>query len=91
MAILGSGSFDATQVDPSTVTLAGAAVRLKGNGTPMASLSDVNDDGYPDMVVHVNTQALELGDGDAEAVLEGQTVSGKSFRGTDHIRIVPAG
>ena len=48
VAILSSADFDATTVDPYTVTLAGAEVSLKGKAqTPMASVEDVNGDGLP--------------------------------------------
>lgn len=62
---------------------------LKGNGTPMASFSDVNGDGLTDIVVHVATDSLLLTDTDTEAVLMGETFDGIAFTGTDTIRIVP--
>ncbi len=89
VAIFSTPSFDARTVIPSSVTLAGASVRLKGNGTPMSSVQDVNGDGLPDLVVHVSTEALQLTASDAEAVLEGQTTDGRRIRGTDTIRVVP--
>ena len=55
----------------------------------MASLEDVNLDGLADLVVHVSTEALELAEGDAEAVLEGMTFDGTPIQGTDSIRVVP--
>lgn len=81
--------FDATTVDPLSVTLAGASVKLKGKGTPMASAQDVNDDGLLDLVVHVSTEASELSDGDIQAILTGQTFSGQAIQGSDSVRIVP--
>lgn len=81
--------FDATTVDPTTVTLAGAGVRLRGKGTPMYSFQDVNGDLLTDLVVHVETEALELSDGDTEAVVRGETFDGMLIRGTDTVRIVP--
>jgi hypothetical protein len=89
VAIFSSQTFDATTVDPTTVRLAGAAVELKGKGTPMASAEDVNGDGRLDLVVHVETRALELSGTDATAVLTGQTVDGRLIRGEDTVRIVP--
>lgn len=64
-------------------------VKLKGKGTPMASSEDVDGDGILDLVVHVSTDALELTDGDSEAVLEGQTLDGILITGVDTIRVVP--
>lgn len=89
VAILSTPAFDARTVDPSTVTLASAPVKLKGKGTPMASFEDVNGDGLLDLIVHVSTQAFQLTQADAEAVLEGKTLGGTAIRGVDSIRIVP--
>ncbi|MBI4503356.1 MAG: hypothetical protein HY700_19635 [Gemmatimonadetes bacterium] len=89
VGILSSADFDARTVDPLTVTLAGAAVKLRGKGTAMAAAQDVNADGVLDLVVHVETSALELTEGDIEGVLEGQTFGGVRIRGADSVRIVP--
>ena len=88
VAILSTATFNATTVDPLSVTLASAPVRLKGKGTPMASSQDVNGDGRLDLVVHVDTTALELSETDTVAVLEGRTFDGKAIRGTDSVRVV---
>ncbi len=89
VAIFSDTAFDATTVDPTTVTLASAPVKLKGNGTLMSSFQDVNGDGLMDLVVHVNTQALQLSLTDTEAVLEGKTFGGTAIQGTDSVRVVP--
>ena len=89
VAIFSSPTLDATSIDPLTVTLAGAQVQLKGKGTPNFSFSDVNDDGLMDLVVHVSTEALQLSQGDTEAVLEGSTFGGLKIIGKDSVRIVP--
>ena len=88
VAILSSATFDATTVDPITVTLAGAGVRLKGNGTPIASFQDVNKDGLLDIVVQVETSALVLTDTDVNATLQGKTKTGQRFKGQDTIRVI---
>lgn len=89
VAIFSTASFDAMMVDPLTVTLASAPVRLKGQGTPQASFQDVNADGLLDLVVHVSTEALQLTETDTEAVLEGATLDGTHIRGRDTVRVVP--
>lgn len=61
-SIFSTPDFDATTVDPTTVTLAGASVKLKGKGTPMSSFEDVNGDDFEDIVVHVDTTDLQLSD-----------------------------
>ena len=90
VAIFSTATFDATKVDPLTVTLAGASVQLKGKGTPMAAFEDVDGDGLKDIVVHVSTDALELSESDTEAILQGKTLDGTPIRGTDSIRVVPS-
>lgn len=89
VAILSSATFDARTVDPSTVTLAGAPVKRKPNGTLMWSFEDVNGDGFIDMVVHVAASDLQLTETDTEAKLEGKTVDGSIIRGSEAIQIVP--
>jgi hypothetical protein len=90
VAILSSASFDATTIDPLTVTLAGAAVQLKGKGTPNANTGDINGDGLVDLLVHVSTESLQLSSADTEAVLEGFSLDRSyKIRGTDTIRVVP--
>ena len=89
VAIISTETFDATTVDPLTVTLASAPVKLKGKGTPMASFQDVNGDSLLDLVVHVSTEALQVTNTDTEAVVEGKTYGGGPIRGTDTIRVVP--
>jgi hypothetical protein len=89
VVILSSSIIDATTVNPTTITLAEASVKLKGNGTPMASFQDVNADGRLDLVVQVSTTALQLSNGDTQATLTGLTFDGKSITGIDSVRIVP--
>ena len=89
VAILGSATFDPLTVDPETVTLAGARVATRGKGVPMTSASDVNHDGYPDLVLFFRTQDLQLTRSSTEAVLYGTTFSGQRIRGADSVRIVP--
>lgn len=88
VAIFSAADFDATTIDPLTVTLAGAAVKLKGKGTPMSSAEDIDGDGTLDLIVHVDTTALQLSLGDTEAVLEATTYDGMKIRGKDSIRVI---
>ena len=89
VAILSSDTFDATTVDPTTVVLEGAAVRLKGRGALMASVEDVNGDGLHDLVLHFETKVLELTSIDVIAELTGRTLGGHVVFGFDSVRIVP--
>ena len=53
VAILGSAGFDVSTVDPTTIKLDDQGVKTKGNGDPQASIEDVNDDGFDDLVVKI--------------------------------------
>jgi thrombospondin type 3 repeat protein len=74
VAILSEPGFDACSLDPATVTLADAEVKVKGKGNKlMASCEDINGDNLPDLVVHVETTGLVLTGSDVYATLEGST------------------
>ena len=88
VAIFSTEDFDATTVDQLTITLGGAEVRIRGKGDSMRFYEDVDGDGLLDILVHVDTRALELSPGDTEAILEGYTFDGKKIRGEDTVRIV---
>lgn len=88
VAILSTAAFDATAVNPLSVNVAGAPVIIRPNGTPASSLQDVNSDGLLDIVVHVSTTALQLTNFDTEALVEGMTLDGKYFWGTDTVAVV---
>ena len=50
VAILSSETFDATEVDPTTVDLEGAGVKLDKKDNPVVKSQEGNDDGWSDMV-----------------------------------------
>jgi len=89
VAILGSIDFDAATIDPLTVTLSGAEVKVKGHSGNAGSLEDVNGDGYTDLLVQVYTENLDLTIGEINAVLNAYTYAGPALTGSDSIRIVP--
>jgi hypothetical protein len=91
VAILSSDIFDATQVDPDTVSLAGAGVAVRGKGNKsLAHQEDVNGDGLLDLVVQLETENLDPNEfQDGTVVLEGRTFDSLPFRGEDEIVIVP--
>ena len=89
VAIFSSPEFDATQVDPTSVSLAGASVAVRGKGKSMAHEEDVNGDGLVDLVVQVETQGFDdLGAG-GTVELTGTTFSGEDIVGYDEVVIVP--
>ena len=89
VAILSSPEFDATQVDPTSVSLAGATVAVSGKGKSKAHEEDVNGDGLVDLVVQVETTGLDdLGVG-GTVKLTGTTFGGEDIVGYDDVIIVP--
>jgi len=89
VAILTTPEFDASEADGATLTLAGAAVRLRGRGQNMGTLEDVDGDGDLDLVVKFSINELSLVLGSSQVFLEGQTLSGQDIRGVDSVRVVP--
>lgn len=85
VAILSTPTFDASTVNPLSVTVAEAAVNLKPNGTFASSLQDVNGDGLLDMVIHISFPTLQLTNFATEVLVEGMTFDGKYFWGTDNV------
>lgn len=86
VAVFSSADFDATQIDPTTVTLAGASVRRVGNnssGVLLAHREDVDGDGLLDLVLQIATDQLELEPGTMPVRLRGRTLEGVPVRGED--------
>jgi hypothetical protein len=82
--------FDATEIDPDTVTLAGAGVAIRGKGSKLlSSEKDLNGDGVLDLEVKVETQSLVINPEDGAAILEGETYGGQAVKGVDYITVVP--
>jgi len=87
IVILSTETFDASRIDPDTVTVAGAPVDIKPNGTTASSLQDINGDGLLDLIIHINASEIQLTSFNSEAIVEGLTVDGKFFWGTDTIEV----
>jgi hypothetical protein len=88
VAILSTGSFDATTVDPTTVKFGVLGSEASSTQT---SLEDVNGDGKLDMVLHFPTQNTGIVCGTTSVTLTGQTTSGQAISGTAPIRTVGCG
>lgn len=86
VAILSSPSFDATQVDLSTLALSGLPVSQVG-GTPQFQIQDVNGDGTNDLVVQFQNQSNALRLDTAKVELIGKMNDGTLIEGTDSVII----
>jgi hypothetical protein len=85
VAILSTATFDATTVDPASVTFGpGAATEVHGTG----HIEDVNGDSLPDLVLHFATAQSGLVAGDTEACVNGTTFSGTPIYNCDSINTV---
>ena len=84
VAVLTTGDFDASTIDPSTDT-----VEFAGASPVRWKLCDVNGDGNDDMLFHFKTQDLNLDENSTEATLTCETFGGDKLTGTDTVRIVP--
>jgi hypothetical protein len=90
VAIFSTNDYDASSIDPSTVTLAGASIGFKGKSDNLqASVEDINDDGLLDLMVHISLDGLELQAGSAEAILRGMMFDGTPIVGSNPVNIVP--
>jgi parallel beta-helix repeat protein len=80
VAILTTGAFDASTVDPDTVDFAGANVAR-------SAMQDVDRDGDSDLVLYFKIQQLDLDENSKEATLTGETYDGVPIEGTDRVKV----
>ncbi len=92
VAILGSETFDETDVDVTTLALGPDAAApshdLTKPGVFADHLRDVNDDGFTDLVSHYRTHETGISPDDADACITGDLLDGTPFEGCDTIRVV---
>jgi hypothetical protein len=84
VAVMTTEDFDASTVDPVTVSFADVSpVRW--------TMEDVDSDGDTDLLFHFKTQELNLNKDSTGATLTGITYDGQAIEGTDTVNIVPKG
>ena len=89
VAVFGTNEFNVSSIDPATVTLSGAPIKLAANSKPIFSIKDVDGDGIADLVAHMNSADLRLNSSDTTATLVGKTFDGMIIYGIDSVKIVP--
>lgn len=88
VAIFSTISFDAYNIEVSSLELNGAGVRIvKGKGYQY-SFEDVNGDGLLDLVVHFDRGDAQLTVGDTFATVTGKTMDGTAIKGTDSVKVI---
>ncbi len=87
VAILGSDTFDVTDVDVTTLMFgtASPAHDLTDSDTYNEHIQDVNDDGFLDLVSHYKQKETGIGCSDIEATLTGELLDGTPIEGTDSV------
>ena len=89
VAILGSGDLNVTAINPRTIRLNGVDVMLVGKSDKsLCHQTDVNDDGYEDLVCDVRTTGFKVSEGEYKIILKASTYNGESLAGEDRIKIV---
>lgn len=89
VAILGSALIDVRQIILSTIELERAPVLNRRNGSPMAAISDIDGDGFPDLVVHVVTALIDAHTADPDVAVVAKTSGGKTLIGMDVVKLTP--
>jgi len=87
VAILGSDTFDVTDVDVTTLMFGNAspAHDLTDPDTYNEHIQDVNDDGFDDLVSHYKQKETGIACTDIEATLTGELLDGTPIDGTDSV------
>ena len=99
VAILGSNTFDVTEIDLTTLVFAGGTVKMVGKPIDPHTMCRVDDvsgsggptgvpDGIPDLLCLYLTVELSLSEGETEATVTGNLLDGIPFEGTDSISII---
>jgi hypothetical protein len=83
VAILGSDTFDVTDVDASTLAFGSAGAPLAHRNGPHSK--DANHDGFTDLLAHFLTEEAGIAPGDEEACVTGELLDGTAFEGCDAI------
>jgi len=89
IAILTTATFDAATVNPLTVTMNGAAAKVRGKSMTAGALEDVDGDGDLDLVVQIVDTDGVFVEGSTTATVIAATYDGTPITGLDTINYVP--
>lgn len=84
VAILGSETFDVTQVDTWSLIFAGLYPRMRGD-VPFCIRTDVNADGFTDLTCYFAFNRNTFSPDNGTATLTGRLLDGTPFSGSDSI------
>ena len=92
VAILGSDTFDVTDVDVTTLAFGPDGAVPAHDLTKRRAFDDhprdVNDDGFTDLISNFWTQDAGFAVGDEEACISGELLDGTPFGGCDSVQVV---
>ena len=83
VAILSTGSFDASSVIPSSAAFGPSGAPAVHGG----HIEDVDGNGILDLVLHFKTQETGIACGDTSSTLTGETFLGEAIEGSDSVVI----
>lgn len=89
VAILGSETFDVSQILADTITMEGLTLKTVGKADKVLyHYEDVNEDGFEDLVVQIQDEDGVFEPGEGEATVTGLLVDGRTFTGSDSIIVI---
>ena len=89
VAILGSMDLSVSQIDITSLSFGGLAVRVRGNKGALCSIEYSNEDEYLDLICHFEDNSSNWDAGDGEAMVTGSLIDSTTFEGSDSICVVP--
>ena len=90
VAILGSDTFYATDIDQGSLSFGGLSVRIRGNKGPLCRVDYSDGDEHLDLVCQFEDNPDYWNPGEDDATVTGTLMDGTEFEGTDSICVTQA-